>query len=129
MKRLLIASVLFSNWLVANQNQYSSGYQQCIDNSGGVTVAIRTCEKRELKYQDALLNSNYKEAMGLLSTEQKKELKQAQRLWIKYRDKNCGLLFGLTGGSMDILNGDSCYVDMTARRAMELEEIIQLRGE
>ena len=118
---LIIPFFLFTSEIV-----YSPGYDQCLDKSGGITVNIRECNARELKYQDALLNRYYRQAMNRLSGKQRQELRDAQRAWIRYRDANCQLYYGLTGGTIDILNGSSCYVDMTARRARELYQLIQM---
>ena len=102
---------------------YSKQYQRCLDNSGGVTTSMRNCNGNELKFQDARLNKYYKQAMNVLDKEHRVELKKVQRLWIQYRDTKCGFLFGLTGGTMDLIIGGSCHVDMTAKRAQELHSI------
>ncbi len=84
---------------------------------------MRMCSSQELKYQDKLLNKNYKDAMKRLDKGKQDELKKVQRLWVKYRDARCNFQFGLTGGTIDLLMGDGCLVDMTAQRAKELEGI------
>ena len=102
---------------------YSRQYQRCLDNSGGVTTEMRNCNGNELKFQDALLNKHYKQAMNVLDITHRDELKKVQRLWMKYRDAKCGFLFGLTGGTMDLIIGGGCHVDMTVQRAKELKSI------
>ena len=109
--------------LSANELHYSPQYQSCLDNSGGVTSNMRACINHELKYQDGLLNKYYKQAMKVLDAPKRKELKKVQRLWIKYRDAKCDFDYGLTGGTMDLIIGDGCFVDMTAQRAEELKSI------
>jgi uncharacterized protein YecT (DUF1311 family) len=94
-----------------------------MDKSGGVTLKMRMCNGDEIKQQDKRLNTNYKKAMQVLSKDQKSELKKVQRLWMKYRDVKCGFEGSLTGGSMDLLMGGACLLDMTAIRADELENI------
>jgi uncharacterized protein YecT (DUF1311 family) len=105
---------------------YSNEYKRCLDNSGGVTTNMRACSKQELSYQDKLLNRYYKQAMKVLDDKKRKELKQVQRQWIKYRDAKCGFDYGLTGGTMDLVIGDGCMVDMTAQRADELKSIVDM---
>jgi uncharacterized protein YecT (DUF1311 family) len=61
--------------------------------------------------------------MKVLDAAHRDELKKVQRLWMKYRDAKCGFLFGLTGGTMDLIVGGGCHVDMTAQRARELKSI------
>ncbi len=84
---------------------------------------MRMCSSQELKHQDKLLNKNYKDAMKRIDKDKQDELKKVQRLWMKYRDARCNFQFGITGGTIDLLNGDSCLVDMTAQRAEELKSI------
>ena len=112
--------------LSANELHYSPQYQSCLDNSGGVTSNMRACNKRELKYQDKLLNKYYKEVMRVVDAQKHKELKKVQRLWIKYRDAKCDFDYGLTGGTIDLVIGDGCLVDMTAQRAGELKSIVSM---
>jgi uncharacterized protein YecT (DUF1311 family) len=97
-----------------------------VDKSDEITAKIRECNARELKYQDALLNRYYRQTMNRLRGKQRQELCDAQRAWIRYRDANCRLYYGLTGGTIDILNGSSCYADRTARRARELQQLLQM---
>jgi uncharacterized protein YecT (DUF1311 family) len=94
-----------------------------MDSSGGVTLKMRMCNGDEIKRQDKMLNTNYKQAMKVLNKEKKSELKKVQRLWMKYRDVKCGFEGSLTGGSMDLLMGGACILDMTAKRAKELGSI------
>ena len=125
MKKILLPMVLSLTSLLYPY-ELSSQYQQCMDKSGGVTIKMRECNGDELKRQDKRLNKNYKKAMSVLDSEHRDELKKVQRLWMKYRDAKCDFLFGLTGGTLDLLVGGSCYIDMTAQRADELEEIVSM---
>ena len=112
--------------ITAAEIETSPQYESCMEKSGGVTLQMRICNGKELEYQDKLLNKNYKRAMGVLDTEHKNELRKVQRLWKKYRDAQCNFLFGLTGGTLDLLIGGSCYIEMTAQRAGELEDIVMM---
>ncbi len=118
----LISGAILS-LLSAGELHYSGIYQQCMDSSRGVTTNMRMCSSQELKHQDKLLNKNYKDAMKRIDKDKQDELKKVQRLWMKYRDARCNFQFGITGGTIDLLNGDSCLVDMTAQRAEELKSI------
>jgi uncharacterized protein YecT (DUF1311 family) len=125
---LFFALKLLSMPVLGLEPDYSPTYRQCLDRSGWVTVAMSECNAQELRYQDRLLNSRYRALISGLNGKKRRELKEAQRLWIRYRDANCGFYNGLTGGTMDIVASGGCYVDMTARRAMELEAFLQLLG-
>ena len=125
MRKIVLALLAIGVSVVSSgELRYSSQYQHCLDHSGGVTSDMRACNGQELAYQDRLLNRNYKKAIRVLNREKKKELKTVQRLWIEYRDAKCGFEYGLTGGTMDLANGDGCLVDMTAERAEELAVIV-----
>lgn len=105
------------------EDDYSSAYSACMDKSGGVTFDMIECSNDELSLQDSRLNIAYKNAMEVLEGESKTKLREAQRLWIEFRDANCGIYYNLSGGTMDSLNGVSCELDMTKERADALEWI------
>ena len=117
---MLLPAIIFADIRISPQ------YESCMEKSGGVTLAMRICNGNELKYQDKILNKNYKLAMNVLDIQHRNELKKVQRLWMEYRDAKCDFLFGLTGGTMDLLIGGSCYIEMTAQRADELEDIVMM---
>ena len=123
MKFKAISILLFSISLLSAESNYSKAYKMCMDNSGGVTLKMRMCNGDEVKQQDKMLNTNYKKAMKVLSKDKKNELKKVQRLWMKYRDLKCGFEGSLTGGSMDLIMGGACLLDMTSVRAKELSTI------
>lgn len=108
--------------LGASQLAQADSYSQCM-KTANTTVAMRDCSGAELKRQDVRLNQTYKSAMGSLEQPQQDKLREAQRAWVKYRDANCGMYYGLTGGTIDQLNGAGCEVDMTKQRADELEKL------
>jgi len=62
--------------------------------------------------------------MGTLTEERKSTLKTAQRLWIKYREANCGFYYDPDGGSMARINANDCFMTSTAERAKELESFL-----
>jgi len=121
MKKYLPITLLLTGVLFAGAPT-SSSYQACLDRSS-TTVDMRACAKAELSFQDGLLNLYYKKAMRALGPQQRNDLRNAQRAWIKYRDANCNVYYGLTGGTMDLVTGDDCLVTMTARRAVELKDL------
>lgn len=68
---------------LANREGYSATYTGCMDASGEVTVNMLDCTAAETALQDARLNSGYKAANKVLSSENKAGLLTAQRLWLK----------------------------------------------
>ena len=102
---------------------YSKQYDHCIDNSNGITSVMLNCESDEMEIQKKLLNANYKKVMVTLNQEKKLELKRSQQLWLKYRDAKCDFFYGLSGGTVDLLNGSGCFLEMIATRAYELSNL------
>jgi uncharacterized protein YecT (DUF1311 family) len=117
---LAIALAALSFSVSAADSDYSATHTACMHASEGVTVNMLNCMSSETEQQDARLNKNYKAAMQGLQQENKTQLRDAQRLWIKFRDADCALLGSLTGGTIDSVNGASCYLDMTKERADDL---------
>jgi len=117
---LAIAIATLGTGPYAAENGYSTAYTACMDESGGVTANMLDCIGSEIKQQDARLNQNYNAAMQALEHPQQTHLRDAQRLWIKFRDTDCSLLGSLTGGTVDGLNQASCFLDMTQKRADDL---------
>jgi uncharacterized protein YecT (DUF1311 family) len=101
----------------------SKAYAECLDKSGGVTVAMRDCMSEEFEGQ---LNTAYKAVMGSVSGKNRVQLRDAQRRWIAFRDANCNFYYDPEGGSASRLAAHECMVTLTADRAHELEI---LRGE
>ncbi|WP_241509524.1 lysozyme inhibitor LprI family protein [Pseudomonas ovata] len=103
------------------KDQYSAQYDACVARSEGITFNMNECDNKELAKQNARLNTAYKAAMAALSDEQKTQLRDAQRLWIKYRDANCFMYYHFSGGTMDQINGAGCELSMTVKRSEELK--------
>jgi len=122
---LAIAVTALSAGTHAAEDGYSETYTACMDESGGVTINMLDCMGSETEQQDARLNQNYKAAMQALTPSQQTQLRDAQRLWIKFRDADCALLGSLTGGSIDRINSASCFLDMTKQRADGLERLVE----
>jgi uncharacterized protein YecT (DUF1311 family) len=88
---------------------------------GTTTVEMVDCMAAETKTWDGRLNAAYRAAMARAATAQKPALRDAQRLWIRYRDANCRA-YGLGEGTIRQIAAAACQRDMTAARARELEK-------
>ncbi len=108
----------------AADNHDSPAYKKCMDASGGVTVNMLDCMAAEIKLQDVRLNKAYKAAMTAIEGDKTGQLQNVQRMWIKYRDANCGFVGSLTGGTIDSINAGSCVLAMTRIRGQELENLV-----
>ena len=114
------------HFVLASQKQRSTeNYDACINHSEGITARMRECNHRELTRLDTQLNRAYQDALHTLPSAKHSKLRSVQRAWIAYRDAKCGFEYSRTGGTIDGLNGDSCQIEMTARRTKELNDLAQ----
>ncbi|MFZ2404933.1 MAG: lysozyme inhibitor LprI family protein [Methylobacter sp.] len=107
--------------MFAADDGLSQTFSTCMDQAGGVTPSMVECMNAETERQDVRLNKAYKDIMANLSAGRKKQLQEAQRLWIKYRKANCDFYYDPDGGSIARLNANDCFLSATAARAKELE--------
>jgi uncharacterized protein YecT (DUF1311 family) len=98
-------------------------YAHCIDKAGAVDPAVQECISGEYARQDKRLNAAYRKLMASLSGERKKQLLEAQRLWGKYAEANCGFYHDPDGGTVARLLAAECEVTARIDRAAELEEL------
>lgn len=121
----VISIAIFSLSMCASAKEpYSDRFSACIKDSGGVTVSMVNCIAEELEKQDARLNSVYKQFSASLTAERKKDLVEAQRLWIQYRDANCKFYVDPEGGTAELLAGNECLLWQTTERANELQRFL-----
>lgn len=109
----------------AQDGNLTKQFAACMDKSGGVTMDMIECIGAETQRQDTRLNKAYKALTASVTPERKKQLQDAQRAWIKFRDNNCGFYYDPDGGSMARVSANDCMMTMTANRAKELENINQ----
>lgn len=100
----------------------SKQYDACMSKAVA-TVDMVDCMTAETKRQDAGLNAAYKELQAELNAGRKKQLLEAQRAWIKFRDTNCDFYYDPEGGSLARLAANDCILTMTANRAQELRNL------
>ena len=122
-KKIFIALILssISQLALAQDIGLTKQFSQCMESSNGVTINMIECIDAETKRQDQRINKAYKIIMDQLSPERKKQLQQAQRAWINYRDANCQFYFDPDGGSLARVIANDCFMSATATRSKELE--------
>ena len=99
-------------------------YQKCLDIAGTTNASIQECNEKEMKHQDKLLNKYYKQAMKHLSDEkkEKKNLKLAQRAWIKFRDLDCkSRSYPMRDGTGEYTMYQNCMIEVTDERIRVLK--------
>lgn len=111
------------------------------EEGGWSTTGMMFCTLAEAHAWDVLLNRDYQRAMETARAHDAEEaeffpeyaaraewLRNAQRAWIGYRDAQCGFDHAFWGaGSMRMVAGASCRLDMTADRAIWLHFVFAER--
>lgn len=125
MKRGSIASLLLVTAVSAN----ASEYQRCYN--AGNTIEVNACLSDVLKKEDAKLNWTYRHVLGALKqsaasgsdayADARVGLIKAQKLWIQYRDVDCGAVYeawreGSIRGTKQVV----CEIEKTMHRTKEL---------
>lgn len=98
-------------------------FATCMDQSGDTTQGMVECISAETQRQDARLNKAYKALTANLNRKRKKQLHEAQRVWVKFREGNCNFYYDPDGGTMARVSANECMMTMTAHRAKELENL------
>jgi uncharacterized protein YecT (DUF1311 family) len=101
---------------------FSPGYQPCGDKPS--TLAIVECVQAKTKAADQRLNATYKALQARIDPAQRQPLLAAQRLWVQYRDANCGF-YGAQEGTIREVQAAECLHSMTEDRARELEKAMK----
>lgn len=105
--------------------KFSKEYESCMDKANGVTVDMRACIHNELERQDARLNFVYQKYSASVAPNVLKRLREAQRAWIQYRNKDCAWAGAPDeNATLGPLIIDGCHLDMTVRRANEIESLL-----
>lgn len=83
------------------------------------------CSSPVFTVADAKLNETYGELRGLLSASEKIRLRDAERIWITYRDKECQFeAMGSEGGTDHAKEIAVCLADKTNIHLAELRRIV-----
>jgi uncharacterized protein YecT (DUF1311 family) len=104
---------------------YGADYRPCAEQA---TQGIVECVAARTGEWDRRLNAAYKQAMERLESDARRTLlRDAQRLWIGYRDANCNF-YANAEGSLSRIEAAECLRATTASRALELERIANPEG-
>lgn len=118
---LVLTLSCFSQISFAQDIGLTKQFSQCMERSNGVTINMLECIDAETKRQDQRINKAYQNVMAQLTPERKKQLQQAQRAWINFRDANCQFYADPDGGSLARVSANDCFMSATASRSKELE--------
>jgi uncharacterized protein YecT (DUF1311 family) len=109
--------------LPAGAEMFGSGFQPCGDQLS--TLAVVECVQAKTNVADQRLNAAYKALQARIDAAQRQPLLSAQRLWVQYRDANCGF-YGTQDGSIRQVQAAECIRSMTEGRARDLEKAMKL---
>jgi uncharacterized protein YecT (DUF1311 family) len=85
------------------------------------TADIVECLATQTAVWDRRLSSAYQKLFESLPARRRDRLRNAQRLWIQFRDANCAY-FASRSGTIARVEAGQCLLRLTTARAMELEE-------
>lgn len=90
------------------------------------TIAMRACLNQHYTQVDGKLNEVYQQLMAQLNQTRQTKLREAQRSWIQFRDKQAEFAASaVEGGSMYPLVYLSALASMTEKRVNDLKAILQ----
>lgn len=104
-----------------------SWYDQCQDKDPS-TAGIVQCAAEAGERWDAELNLVYKKLLANLSPEQKSQIKESQRQWISFRDRESEFMGGLYGsfqGTMWRPVAADAVMRLTRDRTLELQKYLE----
>jgi uncharacterized protein YecT (DUF1311 family) len=118
MAPLLAAAAVAVFLLPANAEDEGSN---CISEQSDMDA----CSSPVFTVADAKLNDTYRELRDLLSASEKIRLRDAERVWIAYRDKECEFeAMGSQGGTDHPKEIAVCLADKTNIHLAELRRIV-----
>lgn len=113
------------------EHQIDKWLTRCIEQDSS-TAGMRDCFSKAYDMWDKELNKTYKELMKKLSPKGQKTLKEAQTLWIKYRDSEFKLndeIIGSKEGTMWLTVSDGDRVEFVKQRTLELKRYLEILEE
>ncbi|KUM27055.1 hypothetical protein AU467_17745 [Mesorhizobium loti] len=117
MKRLLYATGLALFFITP------AVHAEATDCAAAKTQAdLATCTAKDAASADAALNAVYKALSGRLSSADEQRLRDAQRAWIPFRDKECAFRTqAYADGSVYSSLLETCRTDLTKARLAQLQ--------
>jgi uncharacterized protein YecT (DUF1311 family) len=119
----IIPALALMATLPVEAEMFGPGFQPCGEKTS--TLAVVECVQAKRALADQRLNAAYKALQARIEPTQRQPLVLAQRLWVQYRDANCGF-YGTHDGSIRQVQAAECMRSMTDDRAHELESAMKL---
>ena len=112
----------------ASQHAIDAWLSDCLAKDPS-TTGVNACLGQAYEKWDLELNRVYRELNGRLSAEVKAVLREAQRAWIAFRDRELAFLAGFYGGLDGTMYGSMLAADrveLVRRRVLELASFIDV---
>jgi uncharacterized protein YecT (DUF1311 family) len=100
------------------QAEPAAAEEACADRKS--TTDIVECLATQTAVWDRRLGMAFQKLLESLPTRRRDRLRNAQRLWIQFRDANCAY-FASRSGSIARVEASHCLLRLTTARALELE--------
>ncbi len=105
----------------------SRTYRNCL-NQAQSTADMRNCNAAEIAVHDRRLNTAYRALRAKMNPQEQTRLPNIQRQWIRQRDQQALAASRAAGGGTAAgLEADRVLLEMTRRRADELEAMLRQR--
>ena len=118
----ITTALLFSLQLLAPTAALAGAEGDSAKKCDGSTVQIIECLKAQTAESDKRLNVVFEAAIKASTPKQAEKLREAERLWISFRDADC-FFFGMGEGTIAGVAAAQCLLNVTEARARELEGI------
>lgn len=107
----------------AAQHTHAPSARTCMERSGGVTSAMLDCLSESYEEIDSKLNHAWSALLPTLESSQRQSFRDAQRVWVNYRDTSCAAEASLQNGSLASVARADCRVRLTTDRFHWLERM------
>jgi uncharacterized protein YecT (DUF1311 family) len=128
MKRILVSLIVitcFFNTVVLPQKKVA-GKSPCMDIES--QASANACARHQYEQADSEMNRVYGQLMSRLvgfNGKDQQKLRQAQMLWLKYRDSNCESEASIyEGGSIRPAVYNHCLASMTQERTRRMKAFL-----
>lgn len=112
---------------ITGSSAYAGDIEKCENLSS--QTALNSCSANALKASDQKINSVYSNFMKALNSKEKIQLRDAQRSWIQYKEKDCQFQSSpVEKGSLYPFVHNSCLVEKTEIRIKELQDMQKCRS-
>lgn len=101
---------------------------QAADCTNGSQMDLNMCAAQSYQVADKALNETYQLLLTKIDTSQQEKLREAQRLWISFRDTECTFETSATeGGSIHGMMYTSCIQHLTEDRTKQLAALMNCK--